>query len=420
MVRAILYFGLIAITSNALGEPPMPPDAAFSEGKTFSQGQLPAAKANIDPTKASSTVPNYTTTTPETGYFGLPGLGTPAGARVTTCKTSVLDPNNYNDQSCDATNFTQDNPTIRPTITIAPTDPVLVNSGPIQKNPIPLTGAIGGTYSGCTVVPKKTPDVFQNFICNEFLIRETKTCTKDLNIIVTENDSCVPGTYFVAPKVARTTVGGPDHMVGQVLCEPDRKDGRQTFAVYAYGARGECQGPIPFTIDMGGPKNPMPTLIGRLKPHWEGSCRQIEAWYRDAECVGDSCTITFDFTDFRFRFGVPTTYPHIDPSYYSYGACPVGQPGDAVLPTLLDRYSCYASAAATIVVEPSGARTPTCAPGFTLHRPSLTCYQLLGERPITAITRGWHLTVNYEKPGKRYTYTDAWDNKCTTFEARLP
>ena len=398
----------------------MPQDEAFSEGKTFSQGQLPAAKTNIDASKATSTVPKYTTTTPETAYFGLPGLGSPAGARVTTCSTSVLDPNNYDDQSCDATNFTQRNPTIRPTISIAPSDPVLVNSGPIQANPLPITGPIGGTYSGCTVVPKKTPDVFQNFICNEFLTRETKTCTKDLSIIVTENDSCVPGTYFMQPKVPRTSVTGPDQMVGQVLCEPDRKDGLQTFAVYAYGGLGECQGAIPFTIDMRGPKNPLPTLIGRLKPHWEGTCRDIEAWYRNAECVGDSCTITFDFTDFWFPFLVSPTYPHIKPDYYSYGACLVGRQGDAVLP-ILDRYSCYASAPATIVVNPdTGIRTATCAAGFTLHKASGICYQRLGERPITAITQGWHLTVNYEKPGKRYTFTDAWDNKCTTFEAKLP
>lgn len=422
MVRTLLYLTLIAGASPAFGGPPMPPADAFGEGKTFSQGQLPAAKANIDPTKAISTVPNYTNTSPETSYFGLPGLGSPSGARVTTCKTSVLDPNSYNDQSCDATNFTQNNPTIRPTITIAPTDPVLVNSRPIQSNPLPVTGPIGGTYSGCTVVPKKTPDVFQNFICNEFLTREVKTCTKDLNIIVTETNSCVPGLYFLAPKVSRNVVNGGDEMVGEVLCEPDRKDGFQTFAVYAYGGEGECQGPIPFTIDMRGPKNPLPTLIGRPKPHWEGACRDIEAWYRDAECVGDSCTITFDFTDYnRFPFFLlPRTYPHIDPSYYSYGSCPVGQPGNAVLAGL-DQYSCYASTPATIVDDPNtGIRSVTCAPGFTLNKINSICYQRLGERPITAITQGWHLTVNYEKPGKRYTFTDAWDNKCSTFDARLP
>ena len=417
MVRAFLYLGLIAIASNAFGAPPVPPDAAFSDGKTFSQGQLPAAKANINPSRATDIVPNYTNTTPETTYFGLPGLGAPAGARVTTCKTSILDPNNYNDQSCDATNFTQNNPTIRPTITIAPTDPVLVNSVPIQKNPIPLTGAMGGTYSGCTVVPKKTPDVFQNFICNEFLTRETKICTKDLNIIVTENDSCVPGTYFVQQVMYRN---GSDKMYGRVLCEPDRKDGLQTFSVYALGGEGECQSPIPFTVNMNLPPSPMPTLIGRLKPHWEGSCKDIEVWYRNAGCAGDSCTITFDFTDFWFSFFLPPGYPHIKPAYYAYGACPVGLPGNSVLPQL-DQYSCYASAAAVIVVDPlTGRRTPTCDPGFTLDAATRTCFQLLGERPITAIVEGWHLTVNYEKPGKRYTFTDVWDNKCTTFEARLP
>ena len=73
MVRAFLYLGLIAIASNAFGAPPVPPDAAFSDGKTFSQGQLPAAKANINPSRATDIVPNYTNTTPETTYFGLPG-----------------------------------------------------------------------------------------------------------------------------------------------------------------------------------------------------------------------------------------------------------------------------------------------------------------------------------------------------------
>ena len=187
MIRAFATTVVFLLCMSVRADPPMTPAQAFDAAKSFGTGQLPIAKGTINPGRATTSVPGYTTTTPETSYFGTPGLGTPAGARVTTCSTSVLDHNQYDDQSCIATNFTQRNPTVRPTITINSSDPVLTNSKPITSNPVPIAGPSGGTYSGCTVVNSKTPDVFQKFYCNEYLTREVLNCQKNLNVVITQN-----------------------------------------------------------------------------------------------------------------------------------------------------------------------------------------------------------------------------------------
>jgi hypothetical protein len=55
-------------------------------------GGQPVIRGTVNMPSASSAVPGYTTTPPETAYYGQPNLSGAANARLSTCATSINDP----------------------------------------------------------------------------------------------------------------------------------------------------------------------------------------------------------------------------------------------------------------------------------------------------------------------------------------
>jgi hypothetical protein len=58
---------------------------AFNQGATLGRSGNSTARGKITGGTAQSTVPHYTANPPQASYFGSPGLGTPASARIDAC-----------------------------------------------------------------------------------------------------------------------------------------------------------------------------------------------------------------------------------------------------------------------------------------------------------------------------------------------
>ena len=61
----------------------------FEEGTAAGQAANPVVRSTLNASSASSAVPGYTTTPPETTYYSQPNLSGAANARLTSCATST-------------------------------------------------------------------------------------------------------------------------------------------------------------------------------------------------------------------------------------------------------------------------------------------------------------------------------------------
>ncbi|HNC67823.1 MAG TPA: hypothetical protein PLT85_12275, partial [Thauera aminoaromatica] len=112
---------LFAALPSLYAQAPPTQGEAFEQGKALGRTGNAAARGTISGSTAQSTVPSYTTNPPEASYFGSPGLGTQAAARAIACASGPA----AADPSCTAVQFSQTNPSQRPSFGIAPTDPLL-------------------------------------------------------------------------------------------------------------------------------------------------------------------------------------------------------------------------------------------------------------------------------------------------------
>lgn len=75
--------------------------------------------------------------------------------------------------------------------------------------------------------------------------------------------------------------------------------------VDAWGGKGKCAGPVTIAIDLN-TNQPDWINITTLRPHWEGSCVDLGAYYKGGcsiSCVGDTCTEECSY-DFKFENGL--------------------------------------------------------------------------------------------------------------------
>ena len=157
---------------------------AFNQGAAMGRSGNAAARTQINPTTAQGTVPGYITSPPQAAYFGSAGLGSQAGAATTGA------------QACNAVNFSQTNPTRRPTFSIAPNDPLLTRARTITADPQSIAGNIAGTYSGCSVQTTTTPDRFETALCHQYRTTETLTCDKVLIVTPVLTPGCSDGEFL--------------------------------------------------------------------------------------------------------------------------------------------------------------------------------------------------------------------------------
>lgn len=168
---------------------------AFNQGAAMGRSGNAAARTQINPTTAQGTVPGYTTSPPQASYFGSAGLGTQAGAATSAC-AAAGNGTTTSAQACNAVNFSQTNPTRRPTFSITPNDPLLTRARTITADPQSIAGNIAGTYSGCSVQTTTTPDRFETALCHQYRTTETLTCDKVLIVTPVLTPGCSDGEFL--------------------------------------------------------------------------------------------------------------------------------------------------------------------------------------------------------------------------------
>ena len=168
---------------------------AFNQGAAMGRSGNAAARTQINPTTAQGTVPGYNTSPPQVSYFGGAGLGSQAGAATSAC-AAAGNGNTTGAQACNAVNFSQTNPTRRPTFSIAPNDPLLTRARTITADPQSIAGNIAGTYSGCSVQTTTTPDRFETALCHQYRTTETLTCDKVLIVTPVLTPGCSDGEFL--------------------------------------------------------------------------------------------------------------------------------------------------------------------------------------------------------------------------------
>ena len=168
---------------------------AFNQGAAMGRSGNAAARTQINPTTAQGTVPGYTTSPPQASYFGSAGLGSQAAAATSAC-AAAGNGNTTGAQACNAVNFSQTNPTRRPTFSIAPSDPLLMRARTITADPQSIAGNIAGTYSGCSVQTTTTPDRFETALCHQYRTTETLTCDKVLIVTPVLTPGCSDGEFL--------------------------------------------------------------------------------------------------------------------------------------------------------------------------------------------------------------------------------
>ena len=192
-------FLLCLIAALAMHRWPAHADAlsdAFNQGATLGRSGNAAARGQISGTTAQATVPNYTTAPPEASYFGSPGLSTLSSAHVSACAGATGQPANFAQQGCNAVDFSQTNPSRRPTYSIGPTDPLLTRAKTITADPQAIAGNLAGTYSGCTVQTVTRPNIFETAICHQYRTMENTTCDKVLIVTPIQTPGCSPGQFL--------------------------------------------------------------------------------------------------------------------------------------------------------------------------------------------------------------------------------
>ena len=219
MSRRLLLVALLL--SGAAHADPASMSDAFSQGATFGTSNNTAIQSNIKSGAAQNALPSATANVPQASYFGSGGLSTPAASRINACAAGALNPNAYSDQACQAVNFSQTNPTVHPQFNLQPSDPIFANTKAILNDPAAIAGNITGTYSGCTTQAVKSPDIFQNQICNSYRALEQPTCSKTLTVTVMDNGlNCSHGAY-VTPN-PRIVLIRPFVFVGAICAEDIR------------------------------------------------------------------------------------------------------------------------------------------------------------------------------------------------------
>ena len=168
---------------------------AFNQGAAMGRSGNAAARTQINPTIAQGTVPGYTTSPPQASYFGSAGLGSQAAAATSAC-AAAGNGNTTGAQACNAVNFSQTNPTRRPTFSIAANDPLLTRARAITADPQSIAGNIAGTYSGCSVQTTTTPDRFETALCHQYRTTETLTCDKVLIVTPVLTPGCSDGEFL--------------------------------------------------------------------------------------------------------------------------------------------------------------------------------------------------------------------------------
>ena len=255
---------------------------AFNQGAALGRSGNTAARTQINGNTAQSSVPGYTANPPQTSYFGSPGISAPAAAAANAC-TGSGSSGGYAAQACNAVNFSQTNPTRRPSFSIAPNDPLLTAAKTITADPQAIAGNIAGTYSGCTVQTTTTPDRFETALCHQYRTTDTLSCDKVLIVTPVQTPGCSDG-QFLTRVTADPCPACVDYLAFDFSC------GSNSYLMHVFTLdKGSGQvymdlgsQNVPGTLNAQIPQTPGPSRIDGY------FCYQT---YYSQSCTGANCSI---------------------------------------------------------------------------------------------------------------------------------
>ncbi len=191
---AALVAGCVLAQTSSLSE-------AFTQGGALGRTGNASARSHINGTQATKVVPGYTTTPPQTSYFGSTNLIAPASQVAGTCEqaagTTDATGNGFADQACAAANYSQTNPGRRPSFSIGPNDPLRTGARAITVDPQSIAGSLSGTYSGCSTVTTTSPDRFETALCHEYRVTQANTCDKVRSVQAVFTPGCTDGQFLI-------------------------------------------------------------------------------------------------------------------------------------------------------------------------------------------------------------------------------
>jgi conjugal transfer mating pair stabilization protein TraN len=366
----ITLFCFVATQTTAVAGP-------FEEGTAAGQAANPVIRDTVNMPSASAAVPGYTTTPPETTYYGQPSLSGPANARLSACAAA-------SDPVCQA----QTGALISANTPRAPVsayDPAVAAARDIAANPSNVLGSLADYYSGCTTAEVTTPAGTENKVCNRYTGVGNYTTRRDLTVQVDLLPSCAEGTWFAHGQVNRN---GADYMIAEAQCRI-RADGMQLFRFYAAGGMGACIGWQ--TLDLPTTPAPQAAFVADLSPHWEGHCwRPFKVVMMPGSgCAGGNCSYTF-------QFGTPVY------------ACPAGTVrGDTLVGDWAGGGS-VGAATQCFAVTPAPTYSDCPSGSTAIYGDAGTrCATPAGAATLTGAS-GWTLPLAFVQPTMEQHETDVW------------
>ena len=175
-----LFLCLLVITGPAHAQSNSTPIDAFNAGKAFGQSGSNTAAGTVNSTTGTKTLPNYTTTAPESAHFGngTGNVGAAGTAKMAECSTGGSSGSAFAQQECDAINFLSKNPTTRPKFIIdKKNDPLMTGSKDTIANP---AGDKGKEVQQCRVIHVDIPAKYETEVCEQSMGMENITCNKTL------------------------------------------------------------------------------------------------------------------------------------------------------------------------------------------------------------------------------------------------
>lgn len=205
MRRLMTWLLLVVFT---LEQCPVYADAS-GEAAEIAAGANVTIQGFITTPSAAETVPGYTTSPPETGYYANPNLSSSAQTRVAECASS-------SEPGCEAVTVGVSS-AAAPKPPMGPYDPDFVLAREIAANPGSILGDLSPYYSGCTVTTVPTPAGSETKQCRRYAGLGRTSCSN--KYIVTGSE---PATWDNACSALESTdgygsctrVSGPNCMDG--------------------------------------------------------------------------------------------------------------------------------------------------------------------------------------------------------------
>jgi hypothetical protein len=168
--------------------------SAFQEGKGVAVPSNQSTFSGITGGAAADKIPAYGSSPPEAQYY-QGGQGAPSGpgmAKVQNCASMSPDDDPMKRQECEAVNLLARNPEVRPKFNVSKSDPMILANKHSRENAEPFFQSLGiggtGSSTECSTRLETTPGQYTTETCSSFREVAEQQCTAG-RVIKTDADA---------------------------------------------------------------------------------------------------------------------------------------------------------------------------------------------------------------------------------------